>query len=164
VGRPCRLTNASAAMAPHCCTGCTAGCTAITRVTHESSAAKKNESPRAPPVSTLAASSACVRGLAGDEWIGKEPIKSQLRATSGPKRETVVELPWAADRCLWVEKLRTVLPLTALRGVCDKAPARVGTGRGARRAPSSPTARWQRRPSAAASSSPPAAPINPVAP
>jgi hypothetical protein len=28
------------------------------------------------------------------------------------ERETVVELPFAADRCPWVEKLRTVLPLT----------------------------------------------------
>jgi hypothetical protein len=28
------------------------------------------------------------------------------------ERETVVELPWAADSCPWVEKLRTVLPLT----------------------------------------------------
>ena len=26
--------------------------------------------------------------------------------------ETVVKLPWAADRRPWVEKLRTVLPLT----------------------------------------------------
>jgi hypothetical protein len=28
------------------------------------------------------------------------------------ERETVVELPWAADCCPCVEKLRTVLPLT----------------------------------------------------
>jgi hypothetical protein len=28
------------------------------------------------------------------------------------ERETVVELPWAADSCPCVEKLRTVLPLT----------------------------------------------------
>jgi hypothetical protein len=28
------------------------------------------------------------------------------------ERETVVELPWAADNCPCVEKLRTVLPLT----------------------------------------------------
>jgi hypothetical protein len=27
------------------------------------------------------------------------------------ERETVVELPFAADCCPWVEKLRTVLPL-----------------------------------------------------
>jgi hypothetical protein len=28
------------------------------------------------------------------------------------ERETVVELPWAADCCPYVEKLRTALPLT----------------------------------------------------
>jgi hypothetical protein len=28
------------------------------------------------------------------------------------ERETVVELPWAADKCPWVGKRRTVLPLT----------------------------------------------------
>jgi len=28
------------------------------------------------------------------------------------ERETVVELPFAADSCPWVGKLRTVLPLT----------------------------------------------------
>jgi hypothetical protein len=28
------------------------------------------------------------------------------------ERETVVGLPWAADSCPWVGKLRTVLPLT----------------------------------------------------
>jgi hypothetical protein len=28
------------------------------------------------------------------------------------ERETAVELPWAADCCPWVGKLRTVLPLT----------------------------------------------------
>jgi hypothetical protein len=28
------------------------------------------------------------------------------------ERGTVVELPWAADSCPWVGKLRTVLPLT----------------------------------------------------
>ena len=28
------------------------------------------------------------------------------------ERETVVELPWAADSCPCVEKLRTVLPFT----------------------------------------------------
>ena len=35
------------------------------------------------------------------------------------ERETVVELPWAADSCPWVEKLRTVLPLTV--GIRDGA-------------------------------------------
>jgi hypothetical protein len=30
------------------------------------------------------------------------------------ERETVVGIPWAADRCPWVGKLRTVLPLTAV--------------------------------------------------
>jgi hypothetical protein len=35
------------------------------------------------------------------------------------ERETVVELPWAADRCPWVEKLRTVLPLpVGIRDEC----------------------------------------------
>jgi hypothetical protein len=33
--------------------------------------------------------------------------------------ETVVELPWAADSCPWVGKLRTVLPLTV--GIRDSA-------------------------------------------
>jgi hypothetical protein len=28
------------------------------------------------------------------------------------ERETLVELPWAADRCPCVDKLRTLLPLT----------------------------------------------------
>jgi hypothetical protein len=32
------------------------------------------------------------------------------------ERETVVELPWAADSCPWVWKLRTVLQLTAAGG------------------------------------------------
>jgi hypothetical protein len=33
------------------------------------------------------------------------------------ERETVVELPWAADSCPWVGKLRAVLPLTVgIRG------------------------------------------------
>ena len=35
------------------------------------------------------------------------------------ERETVVERPWAADRCPWVGKLRTVLPLTV--GIRDSA-------------------------------------------
>jgi hypothetical protein len=39
-----------------------------------------------------------------------EKSKSCINRMS--ERETVVELPWAADSCPWVEKLRTVLPLT----------------------------------------------------
>jgi hypothetical protein len=35
------------------------------------------------------------------------------------ERETVVELPWAADSCPWVGRLRTVLPLTV--GIRDGA-------------------------------------------
>ena len=35
------------------------------------------------------------------------------------ERETVVQLPWAADSCPWVGKLRTVLPLTV--GIRDRA-------------------------------------------
>jgi hypothetical protein len=35
------------------------------------------------------------------------------------ERDTVVELPFAADSCPWVEKLRTVLPLTV--GIRDGA-------------------------------------------
>ena len=35
------------------------------------------------------------------------------------EREKVVELFWAADRCPWVKKLRTVLPFTA--GIRDSA-------------------------------------------
>jgi hypothetical protein len=36
------------------------------------------------------------------------------------ERETVVELPWAADCCPCVEKLRAVLPLTVV-GIRDSA-------------------------------------------
>jgi hypothetical protein len=53
----------------------------------------------------------------------------QLRATTGPNHravilngcqaETVVGLPWAADSCPWVGKLRTVLPFTV--GIRDSA-------------------------------------------
>jgi hypothetical protein len=58
-------------------------------------------------------------------WGNKIQGNSRLRATSGPnrrgvqilninrmpERETLVELPWAADCCLCVEKLRTVFHL-----------------------------------------------------
>jgi hypothetical protein len=47
--------------------------------------------------------------------------------------ETVVGLPWAADSCPWVGKLRTVLPLTdvirdsAVQLVLTQQRARVGS-------------------------------------
>ena len=44
---------------------------------------------------------------------------------SDVRRETVVELPFAADRCPCVEKLRTVLPLTV--GIRDSVVQLVST-------------------------------------
>jgi hypothetical protein len=45
------------------------------------------------------------------------------------ERETVVELPWAADCCPCVEKLRTVLPFTV--GIRDGVVHSVSTLSGA---------------------------------
>jgi hypothetical protein len=60
------------------------------------------------------------------------------------ERETVVELPWAADSCPWVGKLRTVLPTINCWYIRDSAvqlvltPQRVRAGgddEGQRRGP-----------------------------
>jgi hypothetical protein len=57
-----------------------------------------------------------------NEWIGKQPKELPPDQTMSrgvqilnewvSERETVVELPFAADCCPCVEQLRTVLPLT----------------------------------------------------
>jgi hypothetical protein len=39
-------------------------------------------------------------------------LRSQNVISNGCQAETVVGLPWAADSCPWVGKLRTVLPLS----------------------------------------------------
>jgi hypothetical protein len=40
--------------------------------------------------------------------------RSQNVVSNGCQAETVVGLPWAADNCPWVGKLRTVLPLSGV--------------------------------------------------
>jgi hypothetical protein len=79
----------------------------------------RDPAPRTPGLRQLAV------GCCVAEW-GQYRIRKWVpkRATSGPsevpkccigrmsERETVVELPLAADSCPCVEKLRTVLPLT----------------------------------------------------
>jgi hypothetical protein len=54
----------------------------------------------------------------------QEP-RSQNVVLFGWQAETVVELPWAADSCPWLGKLRTVLPLTV--GIRDSAVQLVST-------------------------------------
>ena len=51
--------------------------------------------------------------------------RSQNVILNGCQVETVVGLPWAADSCPWVEKLRTVLPLSDV--IRDSAPQLVLT-------------------------------------
>jgi hypothetical protein len=72
-----------------------------------------------------------------------KPIKSHLRTKPRAaeskcqvnwklsERETVVELPWAADCRPCVEKLRTVLPVTVgIRGWCGETHVEAELGRG----------------------------------